>query len=150
MIGASVIARDIPDKSAPKRRYVKAKSVFAHLLWLTMLPWRYSIRTRSCVSPGIDGKIACLGHARLSGPYRCGIVEGPEGARLTAIKREVLRTGVGTRTETKVICNGEPCYFVLVVEPLRDARGIVQADRRGSPTATANQKSLFCRGELSR
>jgi PAS domain S-box-containing protein len=51
------------------------------------------------------------------------IVGGEEGARLTAIKQEVLRTGVGSRSEVNVAFEGVKHYFDLIVEPLRDARG---------------------------
>ena len=40
-----------------------------------------------------------------------------------AIKREVLRTGVGTRTETTVTFQGETRHFDLTVEPLHDRKG---------------------------
>jgi hypothetical protein len=46
-----------------------------------------------------------------------------EGARLTAIKQEVLHTGVGSRTEVSVGFEGVIHYFDLVVEPFRDAGG---------------------------
>jgi PAS domain S-box-containing protein len=51
------------------------------------------------------------------------IVGGEEGARLTAIKQEVLRAGVGSRTEVNVNFEGVIHYFDLIVEPLRDAKG---------------------------
>jgi hypothetical protein len=43
-------------------------------------------------------------------------------ARLTAIKQEVLRTGMGSRTEVSVAFEGVLHYFDLIVEPLRDAK----------------------------
>jgi PAS domain S-box-containing protein len=51
------------------------------------------------------------------------IVGGEEGARLTAIKQEVLRTGVGSHTEVTVTFEGVMHHFDLVVEPLRDLKG---------------------------
>lgn len=53
------------------------------------------------------------------------IVGGEEGARLMAIKQDVLRDGIGTRTETTVTFMGETHHFDLTVEPLRDALGAV-------------------------
>ena len=53
------------------------------------------------------------------------IVGGEEGARLMAIKQEVLQRGIGTRTETAVTFMGETRHFDLTVEPLRDAQGVV-------------------------
>jgi PAS domain S-box-containing protein len=51
------------------------------------------------------------------------IIGGEEGARLTAIKQEVLRTGMGSRTEVTVTFEDIKHYFDLVVEPFRDAGG---------------------------
>ena len=45
------------------------------------------------------------------------------GERLTALKEEVLRTGVESRTEVTLTFEGVTRYFDLVVEPFRDARG---------------------------
>jgi signal transduction histidine kinase len=53
------------------------------------------------------------------------IVGGQEGDRLTAIKQGVLRSGIGTRTETTVTFQGETHYYDLTVEPLRDAHGVI-------------------------
>jgi hypothetical protein len=39
------------------------------------------------------------------------------------MKQEVLRTGVGSRTEVSVAFEGMMHYFDLIVEPLRDAEG---------------------------
>jgi hypothetical protein len=46
-----------------------------------------------------------------------------QGARTAAIKQEVLRTGVGSRTEVTLTFEGVTRHFDLVVEPFRDARG---------------------------
>ena len=49
---------------------------------------------------------------------------GPEESEhLMAIKRKVLRSGVGTRTEATVTYQGETHYFDLTLEPLRDRKG---------------------------
>ena len=47
------------------------------------------------------------------------IVGGAEGARLMAIKQSVLRSGVGTRTETTMTFEEKTHHFDLTVEPLR-------------------------------
>jgi PAS domain S-box-containing protein len=46
-----------------------------------------------------------------------------EGEHLTAIKQQVLRSGVGTHTETTVTFHGETHYFDLTVEPLHNYKG---------------------------
>ena len=48
---------------------------------------------------------------------------GEQGARLTAIKQEVLRTGMDSHTEVTLTLKGERRYFDLVVEPLRNGGG---------------------------
>gem|GEM_PF-5432149 len=50
------------------------------------------------------------------------IVGGDEGDRLTAVKRAVLETGTGARTEVSVTFLGESHYFDLTVEPLYNRR----------------------------
>jgi PAS domain S-box-containing protein len=46
-----------------------------------------------------------------------------EAEHLMAIKQEVLRSGVGTRTETTVTFEGETRHFDMTLEPLRDRKG---------------------------
>ncbi len=46
-----------------------------------------------------------------------------DAQRLTAIKRRVLTTGVGTREETFLTLNSEVRYYDLTVEPLRNKTG---------------------------
>jgi len=58
-----------------------------------------------------------IGHTDLE------VLGGSEAEHLMAIKQEVLRTGVGTRTETTITCHGETRHFDLTVEPLRDRKG---------------------------
>jgi PAS domain S-box-containing protein len=53
------------------------------------------------------------------------IVGGEQGGRLMAIKQGVLRSGIGTRTETAVTFQGETHYYDLTVEPLRDDLGVI-------------------------
>ena len=76
------------------------------------------------------------------------IVGGEEGARLTAIKQEVLRSGRGTRTETEVTFQGETHYFDLVVEPLRDAQGTLLGLTCSATDITPTKKSLLERESL--
>lgn len=46
--------------------------------------------------------------------------------RLTALKRQVLDSGTGTRSEIVIWANNRNHYFDLTIEPLRDANGIVR------------------------
>ena len=76
------------------------------------------------------------------------IVGGEEGARLMALKREVLRTGRGARTEAEVTVDGEKYYFDLVAEPLRDANGTIQGLTCSATDITSAKKSLLERERL--
>jgi hypothetical protein len=60
---------------------------------------------------------------RFLGSTEAEIFGEEQGARVTAIKQEVLRTGVGPRTEVNVTFEGVTRHFDLMVEPFRDARG---------------------------
>ncbi len=76
------------------------------------------------------------------------ILGGDEGARLSAIKRKVLETGVGSRTETIVTYQGEPHYFDLTVEPLRDTRGEIVGVTCASSDVTPMKKGAAERDRL--
>ena len=84
----------------------------------------------------------CLGKTDME------IVGGEEGARLTAFKREVLRTGQGARTEAEVTVDGEKYYFDLVAEPLRDANGTIVGLTCSATDITAAKKNLIERERL--
>jgi PAS domain S-box-containing protein len=51
------------------------------------------------------------------------VFPGEDGARLTAIKGEVLRTGIESHTEIAVTLKGVRHYFDLLVEALHDPKG---------------------------
>lgn len=70
------------------------------------------------------------------------IIGGAEGSRLTSIKQEVLRTGVGLRTETTTKIAGVIRHFDLVVEPETDGRGTV-VGLIGSATDTTPWRNLI-------
>ena len=53
------------------------------------------------------------------------ILEPESAARLTAIKRRVLETGIGVREEVQVSQEGSSAYYDLTAEPLRTATGEV-------------------------
>lgn len=53
------------------------------------------------------------------------ILEPESAARLTAIKRRVLETGIGVREEVQVSQGGRSAYYDLTVEPVRTAAGQV-------------------------
>jgi PAS domain S-box-containing protein len=57
------------------------------------------------------------------GMLDCEMFSTEDAHQLTAIKRRVLTTGVGTREEASVTINGEVRYYDLTVEPLFGADG---------------------------
>jgi len=76
------------------------------------------------------------------------IVGGDEGARLMTIKRSVLRSGVGTRTETTVTFQGETHHFDLTVEPLRDTVGEILGVTCAATDVTALKQAAAERQRL--
>ncbi len=48
-----------------------------------------------------------------------------EAAALTAIKRQVLESGRGTRRDVRISLDGKPTIYDLTVEPLSDAPGVI-------------------------
>ena len=51
------------------------------------------------------------------------LIPSEDAYQLTEMKRRVLDTGVGLRKEIRTMLNGEPCFYGLSVEPLRDPAG---------------------------
>jgi hypothetical protein len=66
-----------------------------------------------------------------------------DGARLTAIKNEVLRTGIGSHTEVTVTFAGLKHYFDLVVEPLRDSTGKLLGLLSSAIETTASKEMII-------
>jgi hypothetical protein len=60
---------------------------------------------------------------RFVGSTAAEIFGEEQAARHTALKQEVVRTGVGSRIESTLTFEGVTRHFDLVVEPFRDARG---------------------------
>ncbi len=67
-----------------------------------------------------------MSHEDWRGHTDAEIFGGDEGARLTGIKQEVLRTGMESHVEVTVTVQGRMHYVDLVVAPLRDAEGRLQ------------------------
>jgi PAS domain S-box-containing protein len=51
------------------------------------------------------------------------LLASDEAEPITAMKKEVLETGIGRQSETKLSLNGMPRYFSMTVEPLKDTEG---------------------------
>jgi PAS domain S-box-containing protein len=121
VVGASVVARDITEQRqarealrlSEERFHVALKNapvvVFSHDLQL-----RYT---------WINSPLLTMAPENYLGRTDAEVFGGEQGARLTAIKEEALRTGMDSRTEVTVTLKGERHCFDLVVEPLRNGGG---------------------------
>jgi hypothetical protein len=89
--------------------------------WITppVLAWDY----RNLLGSIDAESFAPWDHRSMVGCTDAEIFGAEQGERLTAIKQEVLRTRVGSRSEVTVTFKGVTRYSDLVVEPFRDARG---------------------------
>jgi PAS domain S-box-containing protein len=121
VVGASAVARDIT-----KRRQAEAA------LRLSEERFRVALKGAPVVVfsqdlqlryTWINSPVLVWDRQDYIGKTDAEIVGGEESARLTAIKQEVLRTGMGSRTEVNVTFEDIKHYFDLVVEPFRDAGG---------------------------
>jgi PAS domain S-box-containing protein len=121
VVGASAIARDITKRKQAEaalrlseERFRVALKGAPVVVFTQDLELRYT---------WINSPVLAWSRQDYVGKTDSEIVGDKEAAHLTAIKQEVLRTGVGSRTEASVAFEGVMHYFDLIVEPLRDAGG---------------------------
>ena len=123
VVGASAIARDITERKRAEaalrlseERFRVALKGAPVVVFTQDLDLRYT---------WINSPVLAWARQDYIGKTDDQIVGGEDGARLTAIKQEALRTGVGSRIEVNVAFEGVMHYFDLVVEPFRDAEGTI-------------------------
>jgi PAS domain S-box-containing protein len=121
VVGASAIARDITKRKQAEaalrlseERFRIALKGAPVVVFTQDLELRYT---------WINSPVLAWERQDYIGKTDSEILGGEEGARLKTIKQEVLRTGVGSRTEVNIAFEGAIHYFDLIVEPLRDAGG---------------------------
>ena len=121
VVGACVVARDISEQ----RRNQDA-------LRLSEQRFRVALKNAPVVVSSQDLRLRytwinqpSLGLAQEDylGRTDAEIFAGGDGARLTTIKKEVLRAGIESHVEVTVTLQDRRHYLDLVLEPLRDDRG---------------------------
>ena len=146
VIGVSATARDITRQKRAEEAVRQSEERFRVALKtapVAVFNQDQKLRYTWVNSPALAwGKKEYLGHTDAE------IFGYKEGARLTAIKREVLHSGIGTRTETEVTFQGETHYLDLAVEPLRDVRGILLGLTSSATDITPIKKTLLERERL--
>jgi PAS domain S-box-containing protein len=146
VVGASVIARDITRQKRAEEALRQNEERFR--LALKNAPIAVFNQDRELRYTWINSPALAWGKQEYLGHTDAEIVGGEEGARLTAIKREVLRSGLGAHTETEVTSQGETYYLDMVVEPLRDVRGTLLGLTCSATDITPTKKSLLQRERL--
>jgi PAS domain S-box-containing protein len=121
VVGASAIARDISKRKQAEAALRLSEERFrVALKGAPVVVFTQDLQLRYT---WINSPVLAWERRDYIGKTDAAIVGGEEAARLTAIKQEALRTGVGSRTEVSVTFEGVLHYFDLIVEPLRDGGG---------------------------
>jgi len=142
VVGASAVARDITQhKQAEAALRLSEERFRVALKGAPVVVFTQDLRL--CYT-WINSPVLAWARQDYVGKTDDEIVGGEEGARLTAIKQEVLRTGLGSRSEVSIAFEGVMHYFDLVVEPFRDARGTLLG-LICSATDITSSKSLIAR-----
>jgi PAS domain S-box-containing protein len=120
VVGASAVARDITKhKQAEAALRLSEERFRVALKGAPVVVFTQDLHLRYT---WINSPVLAWDRQDYIGKTDAEIVGGEDAARLTAIKQEVLRTGMGSRAEVSVAFEGVLHYFDLIVEPLRDAK----------------------------
>jgi PAS domain S-box-containing protein len=124
IVGASVVARDITQQKRDQEALRISEERFrAALKSAPVVVFSQDLGLRYTWMNSINSPLLSLAPEDYMGRTDSEIFGSEEGARLTTIKEEVLRTGIDSHAEVTVTLKGQMHYFDLVVEPLRDPRG---------------------------
>jgi PAS domain S-box-containing protein len=142
VVGASAVARDITKhKQAEAALRLSEERFRVALKGAPVVVFTQDLQLRYT---WINSPVLAWNRQDYIGKTDAEIVGDEEAARLTAIKQEVLSTGLGSRTEVSVAFEGVIHYFDLVVEPLRDAGGTLLG-LTCSATDITRSKNLIAR-----
>jgi PAS domain S-box-containing protein len=123
-VGASLVARDITQQRRDQEALRLSEERFrAALKSAPVMVFSQDLELRYTWMNSINSAVLALAQEDYIGRSDSGIFGSEEAARLTAIKEQVLRTGIDSHAEVTVMLKGRMHYFDLVVEPLRDPRG---------------------------
>ena len=121
VVGASVVARDITEQRQAREALRLSEERFRVALKnAPVVVFSQDLQLRYT---WINSPLLTMAPENYLGRTDAEVFGGEQGARLTAIKEEVLRTGMDSHTEVTVTLKGERRYFDLVVEPLRNGGG---------------------------
>jgi PAS domain S-box-containing protein len=123
VIGACVVARDITEQRRDQEALRLSEERFR--VALKNAPVVVSSQDRRLRYTWINLSSLGLAQEDYLGRTDAEIFGGDDGARLTDIKEEVLRTGIESQVEVTITSQGRRHYQDLVVEPIRDAKGTV-------------------------
>jgi PAS domain S-box-containing protein len=122
VVGASVIARDITEQRRAETALRESEERFR--VALKNAPTVVFTQDRDLRYTWINSPVLAWAAQDWVGNTDMDLLDPKEGEHLTAIKQQVLRSGIGTRTEISVTFQGETHYFDLTVEPLLDHKGV--------------------------
>ena len=146
VVGASVVARDITAQKKTQEALRLSEERFRIALKKApVVVFSQDVQLRYT---WINSPVLAWANQDYLGRTDAEIVGGEEGARLTAIKQGVLRSGRGVRTEVEVTFQGETYYFDLVAEPLRDCEGTLLGLTCSASDITPTKRSLLEREGL--
>jgi PAS domain S-box-containing protein len=121
VVGASVVARDITfEKRAAEALRLSEERFRVALKSASVMVFSQDLQLRYT---WISAPVLGLAREDYLGRTDAEVFPGEDGASLTAIKREVLRTGIESHAEVTVTLKGAMHHFDLLVEPLRDSGG---------------------------
>ena len=117
VVGASVVARDITAQRQAQEALRLSEERFR--IALTKAPVVVVSQDLQLRYTWINSSAMVVTREKYIGRTDAEIFPGEDGARLTAIKEEVLRTGIESHTEVTLTWEGKLRYFDLVVAPAR-------------------------------